>query len=76
MRSGRWIWVESEKWETLPRKFYDLRRSLIYLRLFMRLPDGDIRFCMDNLLLPEQGMKPGQLLRWLEAHKLRLALAA
>jgi hypothetical protein len=76
MKNGRWVWVEEEKWETLPREFYDMRRSLIYLRLYSRLPDADIKFCVNNNLMPEQGMKPAQLERWLAFHKKRLVLAA
>lgn len=62
---GRWTFEPLPRWERMPAGYYSLRRSSIYLRLFLRVPDEDIRFCMRNDLLAPAGLKPHALRAWI-----------
>ncbi len=67
-RRGRWQFVPLPKWETLPASFYSLRKSQIYLTLFLRnVPAVLIDACLERDLLPPPKLRGRKLLAWIRS---------
>lgn len=80
-RRGHWVrlWVPEgftaevkplPKWETLPKEFYCMKRSLIACRLFHRDIRSDLYdYCIQNVVLPPERLRKWRLEKWIEDHR-------
>jgi hypothetical protein len=54
------------KWETFPASYYSMRASSIVLRLYFRVSYPQVRFCLENDLLPPPRLRQARLQLWLD----------
>jgi len=65
---GRWVFQNLPKWETLPASYYSLRKSEIFLKLWLRkVPAELIDVCLERDVLPPPNLRGRKLLNWIRS---------